>query len=221
VLLTDADLDHTLGLFLLREGDSPVVVHASRAIRDALDEGLLLSQVLRPYCDISWLETALEFMPLACRDRSASGLEYKTIPLAGSGPRYRRNGRGAGRLAYVIRASGATGGMVVVAPAVAALEPALLAEMEQAEVILLDGTLWSSDDFKTSGVQRGDVEELVQNHLPILSGSLQTLSALPAGHKVYIHLNNTNPVLWTEGSERKRLDSLNVLVGADGMEFEL
>jgi pyrroloquinoline quinone biosynthesis protein B len=120
----------------------------------------------------------------------------------------------------VIRESG-TANSVVIAPAVAALETQLLAEMRQAEAILFDGTLWSSDDFEKSGVLHRDVEELVQSHLPIQSGSLQTLSTLPAKHKVYIHLNNTNPVLCAEGLERKRLDALNVQVGVDGMEFEL
>jgi pyrroloquinoline quinone biosynthesis protein B len=221
VLLTDADLDHTIGLFLLRESDSSLPVCASRTIREALNEGLRLTEVLRPYCGLQWVEACLEFTPLVCRDQTTSGLEYKAVPLGGPGPRYRRTGgHGCCRLGYVIRESG-TANSVVIAPAVATLETQLLAEMRQTEAVLFDGTLWSSDDFEKSGVRYRDVEELVQSHLPIQSGSLQTLSALPAKHKVYIHLNNTNPVLCAEGPERKRLDALNVQVGVDGMEFEL
>jgi pyrroloquinoline quinone biosynthesis protein B len=46
VLLSDADLDHTLGLFLLRENESPVSIHASLEIRKALEEGLRITEVL-------------------------------------------------------------------------------------------------------------------------------------------------------------------------------
>jgi pyrroloquinoline quinone biosynthesis protein B len=221
VLLTDADLDHTLGLFLLRESDSSVAVCASPAIREALNEGLRLTEVLRPYCGLQWVEACPEFTPLVCRDQTSSGLEYKAVPLEGPCPRYRRNGgHGCCRLGYVIRDSG-TANSVVIAPGVATLETQLLAEMRQAKAILFDGTFWSTDDFEKSGVLHRDVQELVQSHLPIQSGSLQTLSTLPAKHKVYIHLNNTNPVLCAEGLERKQLDALNVQVGVDGMEFEL
>jgi pyrroloquinoline quinone biosynthesis protein B len=221
VLLTDADLDHTLGLFLLRESDSSVSVYTSRPIREALNQGLRLTEVLQPYCGLQWVDVSSEFSPLVCRDRTMSGLEYKAVPLGGPGPRYRRNGgTSCYRLGYVIRQSG-TANSVVIAPAVATLEAQLLVEMRQAEAVLFDGTLWSSDDFEKSGVPYCGVAELVQSHLPIESGSLQTLSALLAKHKIYIHLNNTNPVLWADSVERKQLDSLNVQVGVDGMEFEL
>src|SRR5207253_2059692 len=49
VLLTDADLDHTLGLFLLRENESPVGIHASQAIREAIEEGLRMTAILDRY----------------------------------------------------------------------------------------------------------------------------------------------------------------------------
>jgi pyrroloquinoline quinone biosynthesis protein B len=220
VLLTDADLDHALGLFLLRESDSSVPVCASRNIREALDEGLRLTEVLRSYGGLDWVEARPEFTPLRCRGQLASGLEYKAVQVTGPGPRYCRNGHGSCRLAYVIR-DVRTAGCIVIAPAVAALEAQLVAEMMQADAILFDGTFWSSDDFEKSGVHRPDVEELLQGHLPILNGSLPALVELPARQKIYIHLNNTNPVLSGEGPERKQLDALNIRVGNDGMEFEL
>jgi hypothetical protein len=55
VLLSDADLDHTLGLFLLRENKSPISIHASLAIRKALEEGLRITDVLDRYCGIRWV----------------------------------------------------------------------------------------------------------------------------------------------------------------------
>jgi pyrroloquinoline quinone biosynthesis protein B len=220
VLLTDADLDHTLGLFLLRESVSSVAVCASRAIREALDEGLRLSKVLWSYCGLDWTEAPRELTPLLCRDQTASGLEFKTVPLVGPGPKYRRNGYGSCRMCYVVRDSRTTRSAVI-APAVATLEAQLLAEMQQAEAILFDGTFWSSDDFERSGVPNPSAAELIQSHLPILNGSLETLATLPAKKKVYIHINNTNPILWDDGPERQQLHKFGIEVAADGMEFEL
>ena len=218
VLLTDADLDHTLGLFLLRESDTRIPVYASQDIREALEEGLRMTEVLGRYAGVNWVAAGKAFTALAYRDGSPSGLEHKAIPIAGSGPRYRRHGEGSCRLAYVIRETGANRGILIV-PALAALEPALLEEMERADAVLLDGTLWAPDDFEKSGVARADIDELVKSHLPILTGSFQTVSMLPAKKKIYIHLNNTNPVLRPDGPERQRLDAANIQVGLDGMEF--
>jgi pyrroloquinoline quinone biosynthesis protein B len=102
VLLTDVDLDHTLGLFLLRESDSEVSIHASSAIREALDEGLRLTEILNHYCGIRWVEAPPDFTPLFCRDGTQSGLEYRAIEIQGPGPRYCRNQRRSCRVFYVL-----------------------------------------------------------------------------------------------------------------------
>jgi pyrroloquinoline quinone biosynthesis protein B len=220
VLLTDADLDHTLGLFLLRESDSVVSIHASKAVREALDAGLRMTEVLNRYCGIRWIDTPPAFAPVLCRDGTESGLEHRAIEIEGPGPRFRRNDHTSCRVFYVLRQS-ATAKTILIAPAVAKLEPQLLAELNQADSILFDGTFWSSDDFEISGVLNPSAAELLQSHLPILTGSLKTLAALPAKRKVYVHINNTNPVLWDDGPERKQLDEFGIQVAVDGMEFEL
>ena len=221
VLLTDADLDHTLGLFLLRESDSVISIHSSKAVRTALDEGLRTTQILGRYCGIRWLEPPPVFAPVLCRDGTESGLEYKAVEIEGPGPRYwRGKDHGSCRLFYTLRQS-ATGKSILIAPAVANLEPRLLAELSQADAILFDGTFWASDDFDKSGVAHLSVAELLESHLPILNGSLETLAALPAKRKVYIHINNTNPVLWDHGPERRQLDEFGIQLAVDGMEFEV
>lgn len=220
VLLTDADLDHTLGLFLLRENESPISIHASEAIKEAVEEGLRMTEVLNRYCSVRWIAPPFAFEPLPCRDGTESGLEYKAIGIQGPGPRYRRIGHRSCRLFYVLRES-ATGRSVLVAPAVAQLESQLLVELSRADAILFDGTFWSNDDFERSGVSGRLVAELLQSHLPIMNGSLKTLAAQRARHKVYIHINNTNPILWGSGPERRLLEEMGIRVAADGMRIEV
>jgi pyrroloquinoline quinone biosynthesis protein B len=52
-------------------------------------------------------------------------------------------------------------------------------------------------------------------------GSAGLLAASPAGRKLYVHLNNTNPVLDECGVEHDQLRSLGIEVAQDGMEFVL
>jgi pyrroloquinoline quinone biosynthesis protein B len=221
VLLTDADLDHTLGLFLLRENESPVSVHASEAIQEALDEGLRMTAILNRYCGIEWVSPPADFKPLLWPDGAASGLEYKAVEIEGPGPRYHRaDDHRSCRVCYVLRES-ATARSLVLAPAVAQLQPQLQAELSRADVILFDGTFWSKDDFERSGIGSRLVGELLQSHLPISNGSLKTLAAQRAKHKIYIHINNTNPILWRGGPERRRLDEMGIQVAEDEMVIQL
>jgi pyrroloquinoline quinone biosynthesis protein B len=220
ILLTDADLDHTLGLFLLRENESPISIHAPEAIQEAVEEGLRIGEVLDRYCGVRWVTAPLSFQGLRYNDGEESGLEYKAVEIEGSDPRYRRSGHHPCRVFYVLREPSRTRAGLV-APAVAKLEPQLLHESSQVEVILFDGTFWSDDDFEASGVSSRSASELWRSHLPILSGSVKTLAALRARHKIYLHINNTNPVLWSRGPERQLLDRLGIQVATDGMTIEL
>ena len=220
ILLSDADLDHILGLFLLREDELPISIHASPAIREAVENGLRITEILRYYCDLRWVTSPSRFEPLLCRAGTKIGLEYQAIEIKGPGPRYCSDDQRSCRLCYLIRES-ATGKTVLVAPAVAQFEPQLLAALAQAEAILFDGTFWSDEDFQKSGIGNFHMTELLQSHLPILSGSLERLAAQPAKHKIYLHINNTNPILWNSGPERRRLDELGIEIAADGRRIEI
>jgi pyrroloquinoline quinone biosynthesis protein B len=220
ILLTDADLDHTLGLFLLREDESPLFIHTSTAIKKVVEQGLRLADVLRQYCGVQWVTAPQAFKSLLCRDGAESGLEYKAVEIEGPAPRYGRGNHRSCRLFYVVRES-ATGRTTLLAPAVAKLEPQLLEELSQADAILFDGTFWSNDDFEKSGVSSRSTDELLQSHLPILNGSLNTFAVQPARHKIYVHINNTNPILWSSGPERQLLEQMGIQVAEDGMTIEL
>lgn len=87
VLLTNADLDHTLGLLMLREGER-LTVHATAAVRRVLTEGLLVNEVLHSYCGIDWREPPTKLAPLRHDDGSPSGLWYAAFAVAGEPPRY-------------------------------------------------------------------------------------------------------------------------------------
>jgi pyrroloquinoline quinone biosynthesis protein B len=223
-LLTDADLDHVLGLFLLRENGREISVHASKPIRSTIEKGLHLTEILAGYCGIRWSEVPFAFSPLLYHDGSESGIEYRGIEVCGQNPRYLGETTSpvssCPRLVYLFREGGRSNS-VLIAPGVARLEPQLLRELNQSEAVFFDGTCWSRNDFEQSGITRPFAAELWQSHLPISEGSLAVLAQIPASQKVYLHINNTNPILCRESPERKQLDECGIKVAADGMEFEL
>jgi pyrroloquinoline quinone biosynthesis protein B len=222
VLLTNADLDHTLGLFLLREGER-LAIHATRTVRRALTEGLALPAALASYCGADWIEPPAELTPLGRRDGTPSGLRYAAFLVPGKPPRY-RNGRAApvagDSVGYRI-VDEATGGRLAFLPDVAALNEAVLAALRDCDAVLFDGTFWSQDEMRSMGVGTASAADM--GHLPVggPDGSLARLADLPAGLKIYIHINNTNPILLDESPERLAVEAAGVAVGYDGWDFSL
>ncbi len=221
VLLTNADLDHLLGLFGLREGER-LRIYATAAVRRAADEGLGLARVLSSFCGASWDEPPLDFAPLAAQGGRAGPVLFRAIPLVGKPPPFARDSRGEApdihSVAYQFL-DPATGGRLLVAPDVAAVNAGLQQALEESEAVLFDGTFWSSDEL--AGVKSGALTADQMGHLPIRDCSLELLRKLPARHKIYLHINNTNPILAPGSAERAAVEAAGIVVGEDGMEFEV
>lgn len=222
VLLTNGDLDHTLGLPLLREGP-PLTVYSSRRVRDALTEGLGILPLLQNYCGVNWQECSATETDLLCRDGRPSGLRVQALNIPGNAPKYHRSSLRSApgdSVAYLIKDS-ASGGRLLFAPDVAVLTAELLGAMHRADLVLFDGTFWTETEMLTS--ETGSATAATMGHIPISGhdGSLESMAKLPASHRVYIHINNTNPILLKHSPERKALAGVGVTVGHDGMEFTL
>jgi pyrroloquinoline quinone biosynthesis protein B len=220
VLLTNADLDHVLGLFQLREG-GPLHVQAPLEVRVAITSALRLSKVLQPYCGVTWHEPPNRFAHLLFPDGTHSGLSYRAIPLPGHPPRFVSRGMlgvDGHSIAYEI-ADDQTGGTLLVAPDVAAITPALRDSIECADAILFDGTFWKGTELQE--VRPGARSAREMDHLPISEGSLAALREAPAQNKIYVHINNTNPILAAASDERTQVEKAGIAVGYDGMEFEI
>jgi pyrroloquinoline quinone biosynthesis protein B len=215
VLLTDAELDHTLGLLLLREGRG-LVVHATEATRDTLYDGTGLLRALEAYCPVTWRPVVPDAeVPLA------EGLTYRAFDV----PTTKRDrfgiGAGRGRVVGYRLTDRSSGRSLVHLPVVQELTAAVLGELDGCSCLLVDGTCWCDEELVRLGAGRRTSREM--GHLPISGpgGSLERLAALPIGRKVYVHLNNTNPVLLEDGPERRVVEQHGMEVAVDGMELQL
>jgi pyrroloquinoline quinone biosynthesis protein B len=220
VLLTNADLDHVLGLLSLREGGR-LHVYATSAVRETLSESLGLTAILDSFCGVEWHERPqADFAPLIGMDGEESSLSYRAIELPGGPPVFARSRRhdGAHSVAYQFMDRN-TGGRLLVAPDVGGWSDALRAAMHESDAVLFDGTFWSGDELLRVKAKAPMAREM--GHLTIRDDTLAVLGKLPAPHKIYVHINNTNPVLSPGSPERAEVAAAGIVVGYDGLEFEI
>jgi pyrroloquinoline quinone biosynthesis protein B len=219
VLLTNADLDHTLGLFLLREGPKPRV-HAPGAVRNSLSQALGMDGVLTAFSGIEWVEETSG--PLLVGTRP-SGLTYQALPLSGKAPRFAR-GEAAAPGPHVVGyriSDQLTGGRLLFLPDVSAVNDELLRSMSDCEALLFDGTFWSENEMESRGT--GSLTASAMGHLPISgkNGSLGILEKLKVQPRVYVHINNTNPILIADSPEAGAVAAAGCLIACDGMEITI
>jgi pyrroloquinoline quinone biosynthesis protein B len=196
VLLTNADIDHALGLLLLRQQETPLVVYATDETRAAL---AWLDRVLARFCGIEWRTATAKFQSLD------SGMAFRAIELPGS-------------VAFQFR-DDASGRTALFAPSVGSLTEQLRDAVHTSDVVVFDGTFWS--DGELGRVRPGARSARQMNHLPINDGSYDLLRQSPARRKIYIHINNTNPILFEDSPERRLLDQHGMEVAADGLELDI
>jgi pyrroloquinoline quinone biosynthesis protein B len=196
VLLTNADIDHALGLLLLRQQQTPLVVYASHETQAALS---WIDALLARFCGIEWRLVESNFVSLGDR------LEFRAIELHKS-------------VAFQLRDE-ISGAMALVAPAVGELTDELRKAVLASEVVLFDGTFWRDDELRAVRPSARSGRQM--NHLPISDGSLDVLRYSPARRKIYTHVNNTNPILMPGSSERRQVEQAGIEIACDGLEAVL
>lgn len=217
VLLTDAEIDHTAGLLLLRESATPVRVYGEARVKRALTRGYPVLPMLDHYCGAHWhtLEAGRE-SPL-----EGSSLTVEAFDVGGDAPRY-LDGSGVEFEAsgFVFR-DHATGGVATYVPGLARLDDDVLARFAVSDLVLVDGTFWRDDELARLGISSRTAHDM--GHLPLSGpgGTLEALARLERPRKALVHINNTNPVLLDDSPEREEVTRVGVEVAYDGLEVEL
>ena len=222
VLLTDAELDHTLGLLLMREGRG-VEVHATESVHETLTTGSGVLKTLEAYCPVKWQPVLPGAeVPLG---NGSNGLSYRAFDVPTDKrmrfPSPSTHAATHGRVVGYRVTDTSSGRSVVYLPCVQQLTPDVLAELADCSGLLVDGTCWRDDEMPSLGLASKTSRDM--GHVPIdgPGGSLELLSPLPIDRKVYIHINNTNPILLDDSPERRLLDLHGMEVAADGLELDI
>ena len=215
VLLTDAELDHTLGLLLLREG-SGLELHATEAAYDTLNHGTSLLPTLDAYCPVKWQPVVPEADVALGGGLSYRAFDVPTTKRARFGP-----GEGSGRVVGYRLTDERNGRALVYLPGVQELTAAVRAQLDDCACLLVDGTCWHDEELIELGLAGKTAREM--GHVPIEGpdGSLEQLSALPIERKIYTHINNTNPILLEDAPERRIVARHGMEVAVDGLELRI
>lgn len=215
VLLTDAELDHTLGLLLMREGRG-LQVHATESVHETLMSGTGVWRTLEAYCPVKWRPVIPgTAAPLG------DGLTYRSFDVPTEKTMRFPGASSHGRVVGYRITDNLSERSVVYLPGVQHLSDELLGEMDGASGLLIDGTCWQDDEMPGLGL--ASKTSRAMGHVPISGrdGSLERLSPLPIDRKIYIHINNTNPILLEDSPERETLARHGMEVAEDGLELEI
>jgi pyrroloquinoline quinone biosynthesis protein B len=214
IALTSAELDHVLGLLVLREALSFRIL-STRWVRDAILEHNAAWRLLEPV----WGSAALD-APVTL-DRK-NRLEARFFPVPPKVPGYLRDvAKPHAETTTGLRITDlASGARLAFVPGLTSLDSATAAELAAADVRFVDGTFFTADELRKA--LPGAPDAAAMGHAPITGqgGSLAALAGM-SGRTYYVHMNCTNPVLDAASPERARVRRAGVEIANDGLELEL
>jgi pyrroloquinoline quinone biosynthesis protein B len=221
MVVTDAELDHTLGLVLLREGRR-LRLYATCAVRRMLEEDSRLLPVTRAFAEVDVVELPVAGAPVSLSYASGepAGLTVEAFPVPAGPPRFASTELPGHTVGLMLR-DATTGSTCVFVPGCGGLDEALVSRLSPAQLVLFDGTFWTDDELIRLGI--GDRTARQMDHLPVSGpdGSLARLAELRGARRVYTHINNTNPMLIEDSPERGQVERAGLVVGMDGMRFDI
>jgi pyrroloquinoline quinone biosynthesis protein B len=224
VLLTNGDVDAIAGLLHMREGTA-FALYAEQSVLDilaknpifrVLDEELVPRRALRvsewqPVRDADGAETGLSVRPFAVPGKLPLYLEAEAEEDALFGAEGHAIGleirAGEARFFYVANC--------------AAIPDELAAELTHAPLLFFDGTLFTDDEMIAGGAGKKTGRRMGHMSLDGPQGSMDKLGRLGIGRTVFIHINNTNPILLHDSRERRAVEARGFEVAEDGMEVRL
>lgn len=223
IVLMDSQIDHSTGLLMLREG-CPHDVWCTDMVKQDLSSGFPIFTMLEHWNGgLNWNQIPIAEGENSFEIPQTPGLKLTAVPLLSSAPPYspHRNDPHPGDNIGMLVEDTASGKTLFYAPGLGQIEPHLRPIMEQADLLLVDGTIWQEDELIVTGV--GDKLGTAMGHMPQSGpgGMIEYLDSLDKPRKVLIHINNTNPILDEDSAEHATVLAHGIEISYDGMSIEL
>lgn len=222
IVLVDGQVDHTTGLYMLRESTRPWPIWCTDSTYADLTRGNPILNVLGHFCGVK--RSAIDLEGGVFRVAGVNGISWRAIPVPGKPAPYspnRENPVPGDNLALVM-GDEVSGRSVVYAPGLGAMDDRVWQAMQTAAAVMVDGTFWTDDEMIRLGASKKHARDI--GHLPQSGpgGMLEWFEKLPrTTRKVLIHINNTNPILDENSLQAAEVARRGVEVAWDGMEIEL
>lgn len=224
-VLLNADIDHVLGLLLLRELQ-PLSVHVTNSIHRILTkDNSMFAMLQRIPGQVRWNEFKPGDLFSLLRPAGDSGLRCRALPLGTHFPAYvsapRRSQLSPLESSLGLIIESPSGKRLAYMPAVPSINEPLLRQLDSCDVLFFDGTFWSDDELIR--MQAGGQTAQQMGHMAVSgsAGSLAKFGQLQRPRRIYIHINNTNPMLNEAGPEYRQVRDAGWEIAEDGWQFEL
>ena len=224
ILLTNGDLDHCLGLLSLRESH-PLVVYATDSVQRGFTNDTVLYRTLERFPgQVTWrLVKPGREEEIVGVDGRTTGLAAEAVIVPGKAPVHLERSRppdSGDSVGFRIRET-RSGRLLAYFSGVGAVTDDVRHALSGADAMFFDGTFWSSDELPAQGLGAKRAEDMAHVTIDGPTGSLARLKGVGAGRRIYIHINNTNPLLRDDSPERRTVAAAGWDVAWDGMEVRL
>ena len=225
VVLTNGEVDAVAGLLSMREG-SPFTIYAHPRVLAILATNSIFNVLNEKNVRRQPIEVDKAFEP-ALPDSSPSGIEILPFAVPGKGAWYLEGKAhpagddGAGDTLGLRIGDRASGKYMYFLAACANVTSDLRSRLKGASAIFFDGTVWRDDELIAAGL--GNKTGQGMGHIAMSgdSGAIAALANLDIGKKIFLHINNSNPVLLRDSAERKTAEHAGWQIPTDGMEIVL
>jgi len=221
VVITNGDVDHVTGLLTLREAQ-PFTVYGAGRVLQVLAANRIFN-VLAPSC------VAREELPLGAPTELKGagvdlGLSVEAFPVAGKIALWLEDalaanyGGAEGDTLGLKITETASGKSFFYIPGCAGVDPALAERLRGAALVFFDGTLWHENEMIDQGLLGKTGTRMGHINMSGPDGSIAAFAPLNVARKIYVHINNSNPVLNAFSKERAEAKFAGWEIGEDGME---
>jgi pyrroloquinoline quinone biosynthesis protein B len=224
VVLTNGDIDHTVGLLSMRESQPLRIYSTSRVKEFTLGSNSMFGALMQSATPCVWEEINL-FQSWSLRgiNGESSGLRVEAFPVLSKVPLYAESSASTaqGDTIGLRILDEQRGSVLVYIPGAREVDRVVEEMVHGAACLLFDGTCWTDEEMVHLGISHKTASYM--GHLPISGdgGSLARLAQARVGRKMYIHINNTNPILDEQSDERRQVEAAGWDISFDGMEFEV
>ena len=226
IVLTNADVDHIAGLLTVRES-SPFNLWATARVHDTLAANSVFN-VLSPAYVARESMTLDQPFELAAPDSSGGGLRVVPFAVPGKVALFLEDAAAGENFGTVEEdtiglciSEPDTGKSFFHIPGCAAMTPDLAGRLKGADLVLFDGTVWFDDEMANRKAGHKTGTRMGHMFMAGDGGSMAAFRDLDVSRKVYVHINNTNPVLLPNSAERAEAEANGWEIAVDGMEIEL
>ena len=224
VILTNGEIDAIAGLLSMREG-WPFTIYAHPKVLATLKSNSVFNVLNEKNVKRQAIAIDQPFEP-ALPDGTPSGIEISPFEVTGKGAWYlegeRREGAAAtgDTLGLHIRDK-KTGKFLLFIAACAEVTANLKSRLQGAPLVFFDGTVWRDDEMIAAGLATKTGRSMGHISMSGEEGAIAALENLGIERKIFLHINNSNPV-WLAGSEeRKAAERAGWQIPADGTEIVL